>query len=115
MTRFRAHNGHITEFAMGAAMPWKVAEAKQKFSDVVRQVAREPQLIFNRERLVAAVIDGDTFRAFQAWREQEGRKTVGFAFGELRHIIEEEDYEFEIPTRQDRTNAFLETIDDLSK
>ncbi len=50
-------------------MHWNIAEAKQNLSDVVRHAASEPQLICNRGREVAVLVDADTFRAFQAWRE----------------------------------------------
>ena len=38
-------------------MSWSIAQAKQRFSELLRQAAEAPQLIFNRERMVAAVID----------------------------------------------------------
>jgi PHD/YefM family antitoxin component YafN of YafNO toxin-antitoxin module len=95
-------------------MHWKVAEAKQKFSDIVRQAAREPQLIFNRDRLVAAVVDAQTFAAFQAWREQEERRSLADAFAELRQIAAEEHYSLELPPRLDRANAFVDVRDDVS-
>jgi prevent-host-death family protein len=95
-------------------MQWKVAEAKQNFSDIVRRAAREPQLIFKRDRLVAAVVDAQTFAAFQAWREQQERRPLADAFEELRQIAAEEDYVFELPPRQDRANAFVDVRDDVS-
>jgi prevent-host-death family protein len=95
-------------------MHWKVAEAKQKFSDIVRQAAREPQLIFKRDRLVAAVVDAETFAAFQAWREQQERRSLADAFAELRRIAAEEDYTVELPPRHDRPNAFVDVGDDVS-
>ena len=49
-------------------MRWKVSEAKQNFSEVVKSAAVEPQLIFNRERLVAAVVDAETLKEFECWR-----------------------------------------------
>ena len=95
-------------------MHWKVAEAKQRFSDLVRQAAREPQLFYNRERLVAAVVDAETFAAFQAWREQEERRSLADAFAELRQIAAEEDYTLELPPRLNRANAFVDVGDDVS-
>lgn len=50
-------------------MSWNIAQAKQCFSEVVKRAATEPQLIFNRDRLVAAVIDAEQFSAFNRWRE----------------------------------------------
>ena len=50
-------------------MSWNIAQAKQRFSEVVRQAAEEPQLIYNRDHLVAAVIDAEDFEAFKQWWE----------------------------------------------
>lgn len=35
---------------------WKIGEAKQRFSEVVRRSESEPQLIYRRDRLVAAIV-----------------------------------------------------------
>ena len=61
-------------------------EAKQHFSEVVRQSADEPQRIFNRDRLVAAVISADAFLEFVRWQEASQRRTLGDAFDEVREI-----------------------------
>ena len=41
-------------------MRWKIGQAKQRFSEMVRHAATEPQLICNRDRVVAAVVDADS-------------------------------------------------------
>lgn len=87
---------------------WNIAEAKQKLSDVVRRAASEPQPIFNRGREVAVLVDADTFRAFQAWREREARRSFAGAFAELRQICADENYELTAPIRLDRTNPFAD-------
>lgn len=89
-------------------MRWKVGEAKQRFSEVVRQAAEEPQLIFSRDRLVAAVVEPETFQAFEAWREGQRHVSLEDAFAELRQIGEEEDYTLEVPSRVDRENPFAD-------
>jgi len=68
-------------------MHWNIAQAKQRFSEVIRQTAAEPQRIYNRGRLVAAVIDAEDFEVFQAWRQRQRVKTVGEAFAELRALV----------------------------
>ena len=95
-------------------MHWKVAEAKQRFSEVVRLAAQEPQLIYKRDRLVAAVVDGDTLQAFEAWQQRQKRISLADAFTELRCLADEEHYTLEIPVRRDRPNAFADAIDELS-
>ena len=51
-------------------MSWKIGEAKQRFSEVLRKAAEEPQPIHNRDRLVATVIGAADSRAFFEWRAE---------------------------------------------
>lgn len=94
-------------------MRWKVSEAKQRFSEVVKWAASEPQLIFNRDRLVAAVVDGETLQAFEDWQRRRRHASLAERFGELRAIAAEEGFAIAVPERRDRANAFAETVDDL--
>ena len=89
-------------------MNWKVAEAKQRFSEVVKAARGEPQLIFNRDRLVATVVDPETFQEFLVWQQEGRRRTLGDSFAELRRICAEENYTQEIPPREDRPNVFVD-------
>ncbi len=95
-------------------MSWNIAQAKQQFSEVVRLTAEEPQMIYNRDRCVAAVIDAESFKAFDAWRKKTAKKTLGEAFAELRRIAAEENYELPILPRSavGRPNAFIEMIEE---
>lgn len=43
-------------------MDWRIAQAKQKFSELIGAVRQEPQLIYNRDQLVAAVIEAKMFQ-----------------------------------------------------
>ena len=95
-------------------MQWRVAEAKQKFSEVLRATADEPQLIYNRDRMVAAIVDAKMFQAFQRWCEAQNQSTLADAFAELRHLCAEEGYTLDTPLRQDRANAFTEILDNVS-
>ena len=95
-------------------MVWNIAAAKQKFSDVVRLAASEPQVICNRGKAVAALVDAETFQAFQAWRERAAGRSLGDAFAELRRICAEEDYALAVPPRQDRANTFADAADELA-
>jgi hypothetical protein len=79
-----------------------VSEAKQRFSMVVRSAANEPQLIFNRDRLVAAVVHGETLEEFEEWRRQRFSASLGERLAELRQIATEEGYVLTVPERQDR-------------
>lgn len=93
-------------------MNWKIAEAKQRFSEVVRRSAEEAQLIYNRDRLVAVVVEPGAFRSFERWKDGRERRTVADAFAELRAICAEERYDLELPEREDRSDPFAEALDE---
>lgn len=93
-------------------MNWKIAEAKQQFSEVVRRSASEPQLIFNRDRLVAVLVPPQTFKGYEEWRRERQHRTVADAFAELRALCEAEGYELELPERSNRPNPFAEALDE---
>ncbi len=93
-------------------MNWKVADAKQKLSEVIRAAEGEPQWLYKRDRLVAAVVEPATLREFLAWRERSQRPSLGEVFSELRKLCSEERYTFDLPSRSDRPNPFAD--DDLS-
>jgi prevent-host-death family protein len=86
---------------------WGIAEAKQRFSEVVRAAEEEPQMIYNRNRRVAAVIGGEALDCFLDWRARQGR-TLAAAFDELRELATGEGFELEVPPRADRLNPFAE-------
>lgn len=48
-------------------MNWKIDEAQQKFSELIGAAVEEPQLIFNQDKLVAAVVEAELFQDFLAW------------------------------------------------
>ncbi|MCP4697431.1 MAG: prevent-host-death protein [Gammaproteobacteria bacterium] len=87
-------------------MDWNTAQARQQFSQLLHAATNEPQRIFKREKLVAAVIDAASFEQFKRWQAQQQDRTVGSAFAELRRICAEEDYRLEISARTDRENPF---------
>ena len=87
------------------AASWGIAEAKQGFSEVVRAAEEEPQMIFNRDRRVAAVIGGEALTSFLGWREKQGR-SIAELFGEVRELAEGEGFELEVPKRRDRPDPW---------
>jgi hypothetical protein len=91
-------------------MVWKVAQAKQQLSQLIRAAAAEPQRIFRRDRLVAAVVDGPTFEAFEAWREGRERRSIAECFAALRALCAEEGFAFPAVEREDRPNAFVAAL-----
>jgi phage regulator Rha-like protein len=95
-------------------MNWRIAQAKQRFSEMIHAANKEPQLIYNRERLVAAIIEAEMFQEFLAWRNHTAETSLADAFRELHQLMAEEDYTLEVPARQDRPNPFADALNDHS-
>ncbi len=93
---------------------WKVAEAKQRFSELLRAAVGEPQTIFNRDRLVAVVVDPAAYESFQAWRTERRERSLAAAFNQLRELSAKEGYTVKLPVRRDRVNRFAKVLDDIS-
>lgn len=94
-------------------MEWTVGQARQRFSELLRESAEQPQIITNRNRPIAAVVDSNTFQEFEQWRSRR-RKSLFDCFSELRAILDNESYELTIPERTSRNNPFPEVLDELS-
>ena len=90
-------------------MRWKIGQAKQHFSEVVRRAAREPQLICNRDRIVAAVVDAESAERLRARGPR--RKTIAAAFEELRVLTRRTGYSLKTSARTTRRNAFADGLD----
>jgi hypothetical protein len=91
-------------------MVWKIGSAKQQFSEVLRRAEEEPQLIHNRDRLVASVLGAEDTKAFIAWRKQKNG-ALAASLRQARQICEDEGYAFELPRRVDRPNPILRVAD----
>lgn len=104
----------IDDERQGRFPTWGIAEAKQRFSEVVRAAEEEPQMIHNRKRRTAAVIGGETLDSFLAWREEHAGRSLAGAFAELRRLAAEagEDLVLAVPPRRDRPNPFAEDDDE---
>lgn len=81
---------------------WRIAEAKQQFSEVVRRSGDAPQKIYRRDRLVAAVVSPDVLATVEAVRRQQSPRTLADTLSELRAACQEERYELELPERRNR-------------
>ena len=95
-------------------MNWNIAQAKQHFSDVVKQAATEPQIIYNRNTPVAALITADELADYHAWKEGRNQKTLGEEFAELRRLAAGEPDPLPEPDRfaAMRPNAFADMLDE---
>jgi prevent-host-death family protein len=82
---------------------WKIAEAKQRLSEVIREAEKEPQIITNRERPVAAVVSAAELETYLELRDKHQR-TLSDAIDELMRVAAEEKYTLHLPPRTDRPN-----------
>lgn len=78
-------------------MAWKIGEAKQRFSEVVRLAEKAPQIIKNRDRVVAVVMSPR-----DAEQRAAAPSSVGSFFAELRSQLAGGGVELEIPARSSR-------------
>jgi hypothetical protein len=86
-------------------MDWKLDEAQQKLPEVIEAISSEPQLIFDRDKLVAAILEPKLFQEFLAWHQQRKTSSLADAFIELRQLCTEENYTLNTaPQRRDRHN-----------
>ena len=95
-------------------MDWRIAQAKQKFSELISAARKEPQLIYNRDQLVAAVIEAEMFQQFLAWQQIQQKPSLAQRFTELQRLCAEENYNLEVTPRQNRPNSFADDLDDVS-
>lgn len=92
-------------------MSWSIAEAKQQFSEVVRQARHAPQLIHNRGTLVAAIVSPDVLGEIESWKRQADQTTLAREMAELRQIMQAESVEaLTVPPRSNRANPFADAL-----
>ncbi len=98
-------------------MNWNVGQAKQHLSEVIREAAREPQVIYNRNQPVAAVIAANELAEYSAWkaaRVTKPRRNLADEFAELRQLLIDAGYEdgLDCGARTDRPNAMLQMLEE---
>ena len=81
---------------------WKISEAKARLSEVVSSCVEEPQVLYNRKKPVAALIDMDEYEQFLEYKQSKRKKTMAELFAELDEIKKQEPGDFELPPRVDR-------------
>jgi antitoxin (DNA-binding transcriptional repressor) of toxin-antitoxin stability system len=90
---------------------WNVGEAKQQFSEVLRRSETEPQLIYHRRRLVAAVVAVDETNVAAVSR----RITIADRMQEARELFRRENYNLPRTGRRARPNSFAVTLNALTR
>ncbi len=88
---------------------WLTGDAKQQFSEVLRRSETEPQEIYRRDRLVAAVLSAEDFEQFRRWQSGRQGRTLGDAGDEIRELCARYDYELDVGERRDRDTWADET------
>jgi len=96
-------------------MRWKIGQAKQRFSEVVRRAAVEPQLICNREQVVAAIVDAGSAERLRSIAPREKQETIADAFDAFRKVAARERYRLRVPPRRNRRNPFRYGLDRPSR
>ncbi len=87
-------------------MAWTLEEAQQKLSELIKAASSEPQIIYQQERPVAAVIETQMFEQFLIWHQQQQKPPLADMFAKLRQSCLEENYILETPVRHNRSNPF---------
>jgi prevent-host-death family protein len=91
---------------------WKISEAKARLSEVVSHCVEEPQVLYNRKKPVAALIDMEEYEQFLEYKQSMKKKTMAELFEELRKINEVEPEMDELPPRTSRPVPYFEDLDD---
>ncbi len=86
-------------------MKWNIAKARQNFTQLLQEAEQEPQSIYKRDKLVAAVLDAETYEAFQVWQKSQ-KTSIAKDLQAISAICQQEDYVFETSKRVDRANPF---------
>ena len=81
---------------------WKISDAKARLSEVVSHCVEEPQVLYNRKKPVAALIDMEEYEAFLKFKESKKKPTMAELLAELREINKHEPEMEELPPRTDR-------------
>jgi hypothetical protein len=84
----------------GKKARWTMATARQRLPALIGAAAHEPQAVYRRSKLVAAVVGPDAAEKIRA-----GRPRVAEAFAELRRICAEEGYALPSVRRRNRPNS----------
>jgi hypothetical protein len=76
---------------------WTIARARQQLPALIGAAAREPQRVYKRDRLVAAVVSPEVAEGLSA-----ARPPLAESLGELQRLCAQEKYELPEVTRRDR-------------
>ncbi len=81
---------------------WRIGAAKQQFSEVVRRSRTEPQRIYNRDQLVAAVVSPEILDEAESRERDRLDRSLADIFTEFRALCADEDWELQVGERVNR-------------
>jgi hypothetical protein len=81
---------------------WTIASARQRLPKLIAMAAREPQAVYRRDKLVAAVVSPELKQEMDAAAVGGRGPTLAAALDELRGLCAEEGYTLAPPKRIDR-------------
>jgi len=81
---------------------WTIATARQHLPELIGRAVREPQQVYRRAKLVAAVVSPAAARKL----ERLERPSLADKFAELQRICAEDDYQLAVAPRRNRASPF---------
>ncbi len=87
---------------------WTLNDAQDRFVDILQYCAGEPQIFYQHDQPVAALVDIAFFEELMALKQLEQHPTIAELLAELSEIQASEAVEFQIPARTDRSNPLVE-------
>jgi hypothetical protein len=88
--------------ATGRRRRWTVASARQGLPKLLALAAREPQAVYRRDKLVAAVVSPAIKQQIESAGIGGRGRSLAAALDELRGLCAEEGYVLEAPQRVNR-------------
>src|SRR4051794_19456405 len=93
---------HMYMMAKPGKPRWTIATARQRLPKLIAMAAREPQEVYRRDKLVAAVVSPDLKQKVEDAAMVGRRPSLAAALDELRGLCVQEDYTLAAPRRVDR-------------
>ncbi len=93
---------------------WNTSDIKSHFREMIRRCADEPQMVYEKNKPIAVILNFRTFKKLSALPRRQKRPTMRQLLNELHDIRQTEDVEMDIPSRRDRSNAMESLLHELS-
>jgi len=93
---------------------WKTNEVKDNFADILNYCYQEPQLVYDKNDPVAAIVDIRLFKELVGQQRRKKLPSMAQLLDEIHSIVVEDSFEMNIPKRSDRLNSAERMLDELS-